>query len=56
MISVTGYDQWPEIPRQNLLSALAGKTPRIARSDQPAALPAGFTQVAEGVIEARIPF
>jgi beta-lactamase superfamily II metal-dependent hydrolase len=39
MVSTRKVDQWPNIPRRPLIEALEERTDRLARSDQPAAVP-----------------
>jgi beta-lactamase superfamily II metal-dependent hydrolase len=58
MISVNPTDNWPSVPKQELLDAFQQKKGcKVARSDKPAeAAAAGFTLIGENVIEAKIPF
>jgi beta-lactamase superfamily II metal-dependent hydrolase len=56
MASTLTRDIWPDIPKAELLSALANKNARVVRSDQEnLPMPPGFT-VDRGVVEVRIPF
>ncbi|MFZ2089791.1 MAG: hypothetical protein WAU47_14570 [Desulfobaccales bacterium] len=56
MVSTISVDQWPGVPKPELLEAMAAKTPKIVRSDQPGTIPQGFTLVRNGVIETSVPF
>ncbi len=55
MVSTITYNQWPKVPKQELLDAMAAKTPKIVRSDRPDNLPSGFKKIREGVIETSVP-
>ena len=56
MASTHHVDQWPLIPREELLSALGKKTTKIARSDKQNAAPTPTFRVADNqYIEAEIP-
>jgi beta-lactamase superfamily II metal-dependent hydrolase len=52
MASTLTRDIWPDIPRSQLLTGLATREAKVARSDRPASAP--FT-VDAGVVEAHIP-
>jgi len=56
MASTHHVDQWPSIPKEELLAALGKRTTKIARSDKPdeAATPA-FRVAKDNYIEAEIP-
>ena len=57
MASTTHVDQWPRIPKPELLTALATRTARVARSDRDQDAPAAWFTVTPGQhVEARIPF
>jgi len=56
MASTNHVDQWPSIPKEELLSALAKKTTKIARSDKQTEAPAPiFRVVKDQYIETEIP-
>ena len=56
MASTHHVDQWPSIPKEELLSALAEKTNKIARSDRESEAPTGiFRLVLDRYIETEIP-
>jgi beta-lactamase superfamily II metal-dependent hydrolase len=55
MASTCTRNIWPDIPKPQLLTALAGKNAKFVRSDQEdLPLPAGFT-LDQGVVEVRVP-
>ena len=56
MASTHHVDQWPSIPKEELLAALGKKTDKIARSDRESDAPATvFQVVADHYIETQIP-
>ena len=55
MVSTTHVDNWPRIPRVELLEALGKRTQKVARSDQLDQLPSGFTAHEELYVETTIP-
>jgi beta-lactamase superfamily II metal-dependent hydrolase len=55
MASTMAVDQWPSIPKKELLAALGKHSPRIARSDQAQAAPKPWFSTAPGYVEASIP-
>jgi beta-lactamase superfamily II metal-dependent hydrolase len=55
MVSTRHVDQWPNIPRTPLMTALAAKTDKLARSDQPQTVPVKWFKSAKGRTTAEIP-
>ena len=56
MASTTHVDQWPNIPRAPLLTALGERTTKIARTDRPQDAPSADFHVEPGLyIETKIP-
>jgi len=56
MASTHHVDQWPSIPKEELLLALAKKTTKIARSDKQSEAPTPTFRVAKDqYIEAEVP-
>jgi beta-lactamase superfamily II metal-dependent hydrolase len=56
MVSTNQVDQWPHVPKPELLAAMGKRTGKLVRSDQLQNAPSVFTPIREGVIEAHVPF
>ena len=55
MVSTAHVDNWPRIPKVELLKALGERTQKVARSDQLDQLPSGFTAHEKLYVETTIP-
>jgi beta-lactamase superfamily II metal-dependent hydrolase len=55
MVSTRHVDQWPNIPRTPLMTALDGRTDRLARSDQPQLAPVKWFKSGTARMTAEVP-